>query len=112
MALQAGLFRGLGVLAAVAGALFFFQGTPAAEAAPGNVLGSIALPASVGGVSVAFDGQYLYYTDLGMARDETIAKDALALAISGTPDATSASQIIATVGRALISDPNWVWPRG
>jgi hypothetical protein len=62
--IQGRLIRGLGVLALLVSALFLFQGTPAAEAATGTVLGSVALPASVGGVSVAFDGQYLYYTDL------------------------------------------------
>nr|WP_314465602.1 M1 family metallopeptidase [uncultured Novosphingobium sp.] len=50
--------------------------------------------------ATGFVERQLYYTDLGMAGDEAIAKDALALAISGTPDATSASQIITTVGRA------------
>jgi hypothetical protein len=59
------LSRGLGVLTLLVGALFTFQGTSTAEAATGNVLASITLPASAGGVNVAFDGQYLYYTGLG-----------------------------------------------
>lgn len=50
--------------------------------------------------ATSFVERQLYYTDLGMAPDEAIARDALALAISGTPDATSASQIITTLGRA------------
>lgn len=41
----------------------------------------------------------LYYSNLGLAQDEALAKDALALSISGTPDVTSASQIIASVGK-------------
>jgi hypothetical protein len=64
MRIPARLLRGLGVLAIGAGAFFLVQGM-AAEAATGDVLASIALPASTGGVSVAFDGQYLTYTDLG-----------------------------------------------
>jgi aminopeptidase N len=41
----------------------------------------------------------MYYSSLGLAADETLAKATLDLAISGTPDATSASQMIASVGR-------------
>jgi aminopeptidase N len=41
----------------------------------------------------------LYYSMLGLAQDETLANATLALAISGTPDATSASQMMASVGR-------------
>jgi hypothetical protein len=75
--IQGRLFRGLGVLALLVSALFLFQVTQAAEAAPGNVLGSIALPASTGGVSAAFDGQYLYYTDLGGAVLHRVAPSGL-----------------------------------
>jgi hypothetical protein len=59
------LSRRLGVLTLLVGALFAFQGTSSAEAATGNVLASITLPASAGGVNVAFDGKYLYYTGVG-----------------------------------------------
>jgi len=41
----------------------------------------------------------LYYSALGLASDEALANATLALAISGTPDATSASQMITSVGR-------------
>lgn len=41
----------------------------------------------------------LYYSTLGLTQDETLANATLALAISGTPDATSASQMMASVGR-------------
>ena len=58
--------RGLGVLAVAASALVGFQ-APAASAATGTVLADLTPPGSPGGVSVAFDGQYLYYTDLGGA---------------------------------------------
>ncbi|MGJ0238916.1 M1 family metallopeptidase [Novosphingobium fluoreni] len=40
----------------------------------------------------------LYLSSLGRADDQALAKETLALAISGTPDATSASQMIASVG--------------
>jgi hypothetical protein len=56
--------RGLGVLAITAGALLTFQGAPSAWGATGDVLADIVPPSSVGGVSVAFDGHDLYYTDL------------------------------------------------
>jgi hypothetical protein len=65
MWIQARLMRGLCVLAVLVGALLMFQGTPAAEAATGSILGDLALPASSAGVSVAFDGHDLYYTALG-----------------------------------------------
>lgn len=42
----------------------------------------------------------LYYSSLGLARDPALAKESLALAISGTPDATSAPQIITSVAQA------------
>lgn len=42
----------------------------------------------------------LYYSALGLAEDKALANDTLALAISGTPDATSASQMMVSVGRA------------
>ncbi len=60
------VLRGLGVLAVVTFALFGFQ-APAASAATGTVLADLTPPGLPGGVSVAFDGQYLYYTDLGGA---------------------------------------------
>jgi aminopeptidase N len=41
----------------------------------------------------------LYYSALGLASDEALANQTLALAISGTPDATSASQMITSVSR-------------
>jgi len=41
----------------------------------------------------------LYYSSLGLARDPALAKDALALSISGVPDATSAPQIITSVAQ-------------
>ncbi|TCM21827.1 aminopeptidase N [Novosphingobium sp. PhB165] len=50
--------------------------------------------------ATGFVERQLYYADLGLVSDETLAKEALALAISGTPDATSASQIITSVARA------------
>ena len=58
--------RGLGVLAVAAFTLAGYQ-APAASAATGTVLADLTPPGSTGGVSVAFDGQYLYYTDLGGA---------------------------------------------
>jgi len=41
----------------------------------------------------------LYYSALGLASDPALANETLALAISSTPDATSASQMITSVGR-------------
>jgi hypothetical protein len=38
--------------------------SPPASAAPGSVLRDLTVPNSVGGVSVAFDGHHLYYTNL------------------------------------------------
>jgi hypothetical protein len=67
MRVLARLGLGLGVLVVTAGALLTFQGTPSAWSATGNVLADIAPPASIGGVSVAFDGHDIYYTDLGGA---------------------------------------------
>src|SRR5437667_9532358 len=58
--------RGLGVIAVAAFTLAGFQ-APAASAATGTVLADLTPPGLPGGVSVAFDGQYLYYTDLGGA---------------------------------------------
>jgi hypothetical protein len=54
--------RCLGVLAVVVGTLFAFQGV--AQASIGSVLANVAPPVGIGGTGVAFDGQYLYYTDL------------------------------------------------
>ncbi|MBB4857700.1 aminopeptidase N [Novosphingobium chloroacetimidivorans] len=42
----------------------------------------------------------LYYSSLGAARDDALAAKTLDLAISGTPDATSGSQMITSVSRA------------
>ncbi|MEW9855719.1 M1 family metallopeptidase [Novosphingobium sp. M1R2S20] len=39
----------------------------------------------------------LYYSSLGLAQDEALAREALALSVSGTPDVTSAPQIITSV---------------
>ena len=49
------------------------------------------------GKSSGFVERQLYYSTLGGARDEALAKATLALAISGTPDATTASQMITSV---------------
>jgi hypothetical protein len=54
--------RCVGVLAVMVGALFAFPGL--AQASMGTVLADIAPPAAIGGAGVAFDGQYLYYTDI------------------------------------------------
>ncbi|WP_395332768.1 M1 family metallopeptidase [Novosphingobium sp. BL-8H] len=50
--------------------------------------------------ATSFVERQMYYSNLGQAKDDALAKDALALAISGTPDATSASQIITSVARS------------
>jgi hypothetical protein len=55
--------RRVGVVVACVGALAGFQGVGVAAAAPGTVLANLTPPGVVGGSSVAFDGQYLYYTD-------------------------------------------------
>src|SRR5207253_626295 len=69
--------RGLGVFAVAAFALAGFH-APAASAATGTVLADLTPPGTIGGVSVAFDGQYLYYTDLNGAVLHRVAP-------SGTP---------------------------
>jgi hypothetical protein len=57
------LFR-LGLLVVAACAFFGLQAVAPASAAPGTVLKDLTVPNSAGGVSVAFDGKYLYYTNL------------------------------------------------
>ncbi|MET1754261.1 M1 family metallopeptidase [Novosphingobium sp. RD2P27] len=42
----------------------------------------------------------LYYSSLGLAQDEALARQALAFSISGKPDVTSAPQIITSVAQA------------
>ena len=49
--------------------------------------------------ATSFVERQMYYSNLGLAKDDALAKDSLAFAISGTPDATSASQIITSVAR-------------
>lgn len=53
----------------------------------------------------------LYYAALGSAKDEALAQKTLELAISGTPDATSGSQMIVAVAGAH-PDLAWSFVRG
>jgi hypothetical protein len=67
-------------LVVLVSASFGLQGAPVASAAPGTVLRDLAVSNSVGGVSVAFDGHYLYYTNLDGAVLHRVAPNGVAAA--------------------------------